>query len=117
MWEAHGLTAAWEIVTEGSTMKKRRKPFIQNKTAIYVLVGALVLFLVMGVVTYYKVSDIMIDQSKQSAMSLAAAIARELDGDELARVHTEDSPAYRNVLWTLNKYHNYAYVRYLYTMR
>ncbi|MBO4337642.1 MAG: EAL domain-containing protein [Lachnospiraceae bacterium] len=98
-------------------MKKKRRVLIKNKTAGYILAGSLLLFLVMGITTYYKISDLMIDHSKQSSMSLAQTIAAEIDGDVMAAVTSNDSPEYKEVLDLLSKYRDYAYIKYIYTMR
>ncbi|MCR4692181.1 MAG: EAL domain-containing protein [Lachnospiraceae bacterium] len=96
---------------------KKRKIVVRNKAAIYVLIGALVMFVCLGVVTYHKVSQLMIDHSKQSAMALAGSISGELDGDMLAGIRSSSDRDWQIVYDQLGKYRHYSYVKYLYTMR
>ncbi len=90
---------------------------MKNKIALIVLAGALTLFFVVGLIMYFKVSELMIEHSKQTSMSLAATIASEINGDMLEKVHRSGTPEYNTILNILARYRSYAYIKYIYTMR
>ena len=98
-------------------MNKNKKKFKLNRSSVLILTVCVLLFLVMGLITYIKVSELMLDQSKQSGMNLARTIAAEIDGDEMNEVHSEADPGYQKILTILNKYRFHTYVKYIYTMR
>ena len=98
-------------------MNKGKKKLKLNRSSLLILTVCVLLFLVMGLITYIKVSELMLDQSKQSGMNLAQTIAAEIDGDEMNEVRSETDPGYQKILTILNKYRFHTYVKYIYTMR
>ncbi|MCR5282086.1 MAG: EAL domain-containing protein [Lachnospiraceae bacterium] len=98
-------------------MNKNKKRFKLNRSSVLILTVCVLLFLVMGLITYIKVSELMLDQSKQSGMNLARTIAAEIDGDRMNEVRSESDPGYSVILSIMSKYRYYTYVKYIYTMR
>ena len=89
----------------------------RHKSTIFVFTIAAIIFLLMAVLTYNGVSRLLFDQSRQTGMSLARTIAQDIDGDEFARIDSEDDPEYTEILNKLNRYYYYANIEYIYTMK
>ncbi len=96
---------------------KKKKFRIKNKPTFIILLCSLLLFFVLGAITFVQVGYVMLDQSKRTSMSLAENIASEIDGDQLDTIHSKQDPAYDTVYATLNKFYFYADAQYIYTMR
>lgn len=95
---------------------KTRKMSIKNKLAIYISVITVISFGLLGLISYLRVSDMLINQSKEDAMGLATVAANEVDGDLFAAISSDEDEAFATVYDALSKYKQSGILTYIYTM-
>ena len=91
--------------------------FLKKYQYSYILGVCILVFVLMGMLTYYAVSGMLINSSKSNAMGLAVIAANEIDGDVFDTIRSEDDIAYQEVFDLLYKYKDYNMLQYIYTMR
>ena len=98
---------------------KVRKISVTNQLIIIVTLLFLVSDIVLGLMTYKKCYQMLVDQIKHNTESIAACVACKIDGDIVASVQPgeEDTEDYLLVSNDLTDYLNSAEVEYLYTIR
>lgn len=90
---------------------------IKQKMNIMIFSGVILLFFLLGFLTYNSVSDLLVAQSKGNSKSLAETVGHEIDGDAFARIDSVECDEYREIYNVLKKYRNYDMVKYIYAMK
>lgn len=90
---------------------------LHQRYSLYIVLAGFVSFILLGIVIYYKVGNMMVDQSKSNAMGLAVIAANEIDGDKFEKIESKQDDAYYEVLESITKYTDYNMLQYIYTMR
>ena len=96
---------------------KTRKISIRWKLMISFSLLSIICCCVIGVFTYLRVSDMMIDEKKEAAMGLAKVAAGEIDGEEFDKITSEEDDYFAEVISILNKYKGSSMIEYIYTMK
>ncbi len=96
-----------------------RRISITNKLLISVIIMLLISDALLGFLAYKKSSQMLLDQIKNKAESIASCIATKIDGNILASVQPgeEESEAYLEVSRDLTQFCESAGVEFVYTIR
>lgn len=95
---------------------KTRKFSIRTKLLVLISVVGIVCCSGLGLIVYQLVSNMMIEQSKADAMSLAKVAALEIDGDTFAAIKSSDDKKFKKVNKSLSKYKECDMIDYIYSM-
>ena len=87
---------------------------LHQRYSLYIVLAGFVSFILLGIVIYYKVGNMMVDQSKSNAMGLAVIAANEIDGDKFEKIESKQDDAYYEVLESITKYTDYNMLQYIY---
>lgn len=96
---------------------KTRKLSIRVKLTIIISLVSIIGFCLMGIITYSRVSRILINQIKSDAMGLARVAAGEIEGDIFASIESEEDEAYQIVYDSLDKFKMSETIQYIYSMK
>lgn len=94
----------------------RRKLHLRYRLILYITISFVILFFIIGVISYKYISQLIINQCKEDAMGLAAIASGEIDAEEYKSIKSEDDEAYLKIHKILDKYEGSWLVRYIYTM-
>lgn len=81
---------------------KTRKMSIRAKLMVLISGMCIICLGIIGVITYNRVSHMMIEQSKESAMGLAVVAANEIDGTQFSAIETGEDAYYQIVYDSLS---------------
>lgn len=101
----------------GGIQMKTRKLSIRNKLLITISAMSIICCALLGSVTYFRVSDMMISQQKKDAMGLASVAAEEIEGSKFLSIQSEQDEYFQVVLDSLIKYKKSGTIEYIYTMK
>lgn len=96
---------------------KTRKISIRTKLMILISGMCIICLALIGVVTYNRVSRMMVELSKESTMSIAVVAANEIDGTQFATIESVEDDYYQVVYDSLAKYKQGGMITYIYTMK
>lgn len=96
---------------------KTRRISIRWKLMISISILSMLCCCAVGVFTYLRVSNMMIDEKKDAAMGLAKVAAGEIEGDTFDTITSEADPYFEEVINILNKYKQSDMIKYIYTMK
>lgn len=95
----------------------KRHISIRHRMIIYILLGCLTLFFSLGILGYKSVGRLLITQCQENGLSLAKTAAAELPGDVIEDIRETGDEPFNQIMKILDKYSNYATVKYIYTMK
>ena len=98
-------------------MSKKQHNIKKNRLAIVPYVANVLLFIIMGIVTYGFVSQLLISEINANGRSVAKTLADEIDGDAFSRIWSRSDPEYDQIYSQLTDFYAYGNIQYIYTMR
>ncbi len=90
---------------------------MKKKFTRYILFICILCFGLLGIVSYKRVSVMIIGQSKKDAMDIAEVAASELSGEALSAITSKEDDEFHMVYNTLSKYRACSLIEYIYTMK
>lgn len=96
---------------------KTRKMSLTWKVCIRISAMCIFCFALLGVLFYNRVSDTLINQSKEYVLGIANIAAHEIEGDVFASIASADDEAFEQVYTALAKYREATNVTYIYSMK
>ena len=96
---------------------KTRKMSLTWKVCIRISAMCIFCFVLLGFLFYNRVSDTLVNQSKEYVLGIATIAAEEIDGDAFASISSTDDETFKQVYTTLAKYREAANVTYIYSMK
>lgn len=96
---------------------KTRKMSLTWKVCIRISAMCIFCFVLLGFLFYNRVSDTLINQSKEYVLGIANIAAHEIDGDTFALISSAEDENYGLVYDSLSKYREATNVTYVYSMK
>lgn len=96
-------------------MRKRLK--LEDKFILLIILFGIVVFIVLGRLTYVQVSRIIIKQNTDDAMGIVAVAARAVDGDVFSRITSTQDAEYQIIYETLSDYCESNLITYIYALK
>lgn len=95
---------------------KTRKRSISAKLMMSITLMLIVSFSLLGIISYARISDMLIETAKEDAMGMAKVAALEIDGAAFSSIQTNDDIAYQEVYDILAKYKIDENIQFIYSM-